>query len=199
MIALLGEGIRAIWFPCTLAILVPGLIAVLVGSPRLHAAVTSYVLTAGVATTLRFANIGFDVLEPARTPLAALAVVSALVMIWLKGHYSIWAIPVGSALMAVSAVWWWEPCVGEHFGNLLGALPGAPRQNLAGSMAYVAGQTLPISMLAALTAVWPRIGDAMSSSIGRLIAMGLGSAMALSMIAGRYDDLLGWLTQYSSF
>ena len=187
------EGVGAISIACTLVVLVPAVALVLV-SRRARLVVTLYyVLGAALLGWARAAGHWHVELRGAAVPMAAVLAAGAFVAGYLARKPSS-ALATGSGIVAGGlAGWLWQPCVGPRLGDILNNADTEGARTLALMAVYVLGSLLP----ALLLAVTPHAVPAADRWLSRLPAVALGGAVgaayAVTLAAGRYDDLIGEL------
>ncbi len=195
--AILLEGVRNIALPCTLVLIVPGLVLAATGGLR-TASTAAIIIGAGLTAWLQ-AVVG---VAPPRGVAGGLvlAVVMAAAILGLRagprpraspawmGHR---LVPVAGGLAggALSGLLW-EPCVGPHLGEVLTRAPGDAAGTLLPLLAYIVGALLPIIAAAAVAATWDgpwrttvaRIGQALAWTIVGVLALGLDDRVVSALV-----------------
>ncbi|MEL6891550.1 MAG: hypothetical protein AAFP84_08145 [Actinomycetota bacterium] len=97
--------------------------------------------------------------------------------------------------VAFIATTWWRPCVGEHFGDILTRAPNDPWGQLAPSVGFMAGVSLPILLLGLL------IGGLDPGTLVRrrlaIASAGVGVILAVSVLAGQHGEIVAKLFEWS--
>ena len=187
------EGVGSIGVACTLAALVPGVALVLVARKARLTVALSYALGATLLTWARAAGHWQVELSGAAVFLAAVLAAGAFVLGYrAKRPASLSA--TGSGVVAGAlAGWLWRPCVGPKLGDILNNADTEGARTLGLMLVYMLGALLP----ALLVAVVPHALPATKRVLDRLpfvVAGGaVGAAYAITLAAGRYDDLIGEL------
>ena len=187
------EGVGSIGVACTLAALVPGVALVLVARKARLTVALSYALGATLLTWARAAGHWQVELGGAAVFLAAVLAAGAFVLGYrAKRPASLSA--TGSGVVAGAlAGWLWRPCVGPKLGDILNNADTEGARTLGLMLVYMLGALLP----ALLVAVVPHALPATKRVLDRLpfvVAGGaVGAAYAITLAAGRYDDLIGEL------
>lgn len=186
------EGVRAVALPCTLALLLPGLVVALVA--RLRApAVLAFVGTVGVmvwATAL-----GVDLpMGLVWQVVGAGALGIGLLAVWRGRHVAL-RVGGGSLTAAVSSVLW-VPCVGRALGAALTAAPSDPLGQFVPLVLYGIGSMLPLLALVAVGVLlrseerWPDWLDSGAAVVGVVLV----AVLAL----GAWDEVVGELVRRST-
>ena len=188
------EGVGSISIACTLAMLVPGVALVLVARKARLTVALFYLLGATLLTWARAAGHWQVELSGAAVFVAAALAAGAFVL----------ALPGQAARRRcrppARACWrgrWPGGCGGRAWGrgSATSSTTPTPRQRrtLGMMLVYMAGALLP----AVLLAVLPHALPGSKSFLDRLpvVAVGgaVGAAYAVTLAAGRYDDLIGEL------
>ena len=187
------EGVGSIGIACTLATLVPGVALVLVARKARLAVALFYLLGATLLTWARAAGHWQVELSGAMEFVAAALVAGAFVLAY-RAKRAPSLLATGSGVVAGAlAGWLWRPCVGPKLGDILNSADAEAVRTLGMMLVYMAGALLP----ALLVAVVPHALPATKQYLDRLpvvIAGGaVGAAYAITLAAGRYDDLIGEL------
>ncbi len=198
---LIGEGLRSVLLPCSLAVLVPGLIVVMVAGRAAVWAVAGYV--AGLVTVAWFRFGGHFGLGYRTAALLAAAVTllvgTGLVWAGRTGAGSRAGPAAGAAAVGGVAAWLWRPCVGLRLGSVLSGIGEDLWGNLVPLALFVGGLMVPLVVLAALPIAWPPLtsvrDSAVTSRAGAAGALILAGALAI----GIYDDVVVVLFRISTF
>ena len=196
--AIFLEGVGAIAMACTLVIGLPTLAIALTAGRRAPWVVagsvpaTAIVMWAKAAGFWTLAGEGWMVLP------IAVAIAAAFATVWRSDALTAPASLGIGALAGGIAGWLWQPCVGEQLALILNDAETDSPTAVPSMIVYTAGALLPAILLAALPAAWPRLGPALANR--RLATGGLvfGGLYALTVLSGRYDDLVGELFRISS-
>ncbi len=198
---LIGEGLRSVVLPCSLAVLVPGLVVVMVAGRSAVGAVAGYVAGLLVVSWVRFGGrFGLGYGTPALV-LAALILLAAVALVWSGsgGGGSRGPVMVGGAAIGGVAAWLWRPCVGLRLGSVLSSIGVDPWGNLVPLTLFVAGLMVPLVVLVALPVAWPRLTAVRDSTVvGRIGVVG-AVVLAGALAVGLYDDVVVVLFRVSSF
>lgn len=186
------EGVRAVALPCTLALLLPGLVVAL--TARLRApAVLAFVGTVGVMVWATALGVDLPMgLGWRLVGAAALGV--GLVAVW-RGRHVAWRVGGGALVAAVSSVLW-VPCVGRALGAALTSAPGDPLGQFLPLVLYGLGSMAPLVALVALGVLvrsedrWPDWLDSGAAVIGVVLV----GVLAL----GAWDEVVGELVRRST-
>lgn len=187
---ILLEGVRAVALPCTLALLVPGVVVLLVGRLRPGPALAY----AGAASLAVWATaLGAVLPHGATGRLAGAAVLAAGIA--LARHDGTGTQVLGGGLVAVVSTVLWVPCVGPELGAALTAAPTAPVGTLLPLVAYGLGTMLPLVVAIAASTLLPAgRGTARWSGVVGLV---LGGGLVAVLGTGRWADVVGALVRRS--
>ncbi len=181
MLSLFGEGLESAFFPCTLVLLVPG-IAVTFAS-RYYSSLAIFGFTIGVVVAAWFRFSG----RSGGLPDVAIAILmlgaGLLFLRPITERLELTSILAGT-LIGISAADLWQPCTGEHFGQLLNELPDVGTSGIVRLLVYTVGLLAPLFILGAGFYLLP---DHIQERIERPLAY-LG---ALSLIAMAFATLIG--------
>lgn len=198
LIDTLTEGIGVITWACTLTALVPGLALVFVAR-RARLTVALY-YTAG-ATLLAWAQAAGHWWVSARgTALVIAGVVAGATYAaaWrAPGHASPLATGAGIAGGALAG-WLWRPCVGEGLGDILNDASTAGPRTLGLMAVYMVGVLLPLLLLAVAPSAVPAVGRVLDRLPFAIAGAAVGTAYAMALAIGQYDDLIGELYRISA-
>lgn len=187
------EGVGSIGVACTLAALVPGVALVLVARKARLTVALLYALGTTLLTWARAAGHWDVELSGAAVFVAAALAAGAFVLAyWAKRAASLSA--TGSGVVAGAlAGWLWRPCVGPKLAEILNNADSEGARTLGLMLVYMLGALLPALLLAVL----PHAAPSTKRFLDRLplVALGgaVGAAYAVTLAAGRYDDLIGEL------
>lgn len=198
---ILLEGIRNLALPCTLALVIPTLVAILVG--RLRSLVAAgLVVGAGVAAWAQATgaiSVGRGVVVQI---VMAVALAGAFLAIYLTADdsgrspsvpHNVAAVG-GSLVVGGLTSLLWEPCVGRLLGQTLTAAPTDPAGTFLPMLLFVTGALLPVWLLAALRA-------AAGTTKLTVVASRVGSAAAIVLVlvigAGLWREVVSTLVRLS--
>ena len=187
------EGVGSIGVACTLATLVPGMALVLVARKARLTVALFYALGATLLTWARAAGHWDVELSGAAVFVAAALAAGAFVLAYrAKRAVSLSATGSGAVAGALAG-WLWRPCVGPKLGDILNNADTEGARTLGLMLVYMLGALLPALLLAVL----PHAAPSTKRFLDRLplVALGgaVGAAYAITLAAGRYDDLIGEL------
>lgn len=192
------EGVESIGLWCSLVVILPMAVTVLATSGRRAWLVGGAI---GGTATMMWARAGrlwdFEPDGMARWPLGV-----AIIVVFVAIYRPVpGGPPVGIGLGLVAgaiAGWLWQPCVGEHFAQVLNRAETERLTSLVAMHAYVVGLSLPAILLAALPPAWPRSAALLGHRRVRQAALATALVYGLSVAAGWYDDLVSELFRWSS-
>ena len=187
------EGVGSIGVACTLAALVPGMALVLVARKARLTVALFYALGATLLTWARAAgHWDVELISAAVFVAAALAAGAFVLAYRAKRAVSLSATGSGAVAGALAG-WLWRPCVGPKLGDILNNADTEGGRTLGLMLVYMLGALLPALLLAVL----PHAVPSTKRFLDRLplVALGgaVGAAYAITLAAGRYDDLIGEL------
>ena len=187
------EGVGSIGVACTLATLVPGVALVLVARKARLAVALFYLLGATLLTWARAAGHWDVELSGAAVFVAAALAAGAFVLAYrAKRAVSLSATGSGAVAGALAGSLW-RPCVGPKLGDILNNADTEGARPLGLMLVYMLGALLPALLLAVL----PHAAPSTKRFLDRLplVVLGgaVGAAYAITLAAGRYDDLIGEL------
>jgi len=197
MIPLFVEGVRSSVLACSFALLAPAVVLALLSGRRLRFALSVYALGVAVAAAARFGVVEAAPFNLGRAEMGTTMFVLGLAVAWLKRSEP-WGPGVGAAALAVSSAWWWQPCVGLHFGATLNRLPTEWVAASPDAIVYATGVVLPVWAAVAAVATWPKIAHWLNHRVALWSGLGVGVLMAAAMLIGRYSSLLGTLFRLSN-
>lgn len=192
------EGVGVITQACTLVIGLPALALAVSGrraAPWVVAGsviATALVMWAKAATWWTWGNDGWMVVP------IAIAIIGAFVAAAAASEDRSWLGLLAGLAGGVVAGWMWQPCVGTELGDILNHAETQKLTTSARMMIYTAGALLPAILLAALPAAWPAARRALHHDRARMAGLGFGAIYAVTVLSGRYDDLIGELSRWSS-
>ncbi|MEM7341281.1 MAG: hypothetical protein AAF467_21680 [Actinomycetota bacterium] len=194
MVALLFEGFEAVWLPCSLVLLVPGLAATIGGRAQPVLALAGFAPSMVLASWVRFSERGGD--WPTLVIAAVLAVAAIALALPADRIRQVGSVG-GGVLAGGAAAALWEPCVGPEFGLLLNTLPDRGADGLALMAVYGLGLLAPLAAAAAVLKLVPEwmlhYGEAAMNVVG---AAALG-VMAATVAVGLHDEVIGQLFRWS--
>ena len=187
------EGVGSIGVACTLAALVPAVALVLVARKARLTVALSYALGAALLTWARAAGHWDVELSGAAVFVAAALAAGAFVMTYrAKRPASLSATGSGVAAGALAG-WLWWPCVGPKLGEILNNADTEGARTLGLLLVYMAGALLPALLLAVLPHALPGAKRVLDRLPVAILGGAVGAAYAITLAAGRYDDLIGEL------
>ena len=187
------EGVGSIGVACTLAALVPGMALVLVARKARLTVALFYTLGVALLTWARAAGHWQVELSGSAVFVAAALAAGAFVLAYrAKRPASLSA--TGSGVVAGAlAGWLWRPCVGPKLGDILNNADTEGGRTLGLMLVYMAGALLPALLLAVLPHALPATKRALDRLPVAILGGAVGAAYAITLAAGRYDDLIGEL------
>lgn len=192
------EGVESITLLCSLVVILPAVVLVLAASTdRAWLVGGSLVGTACMmwARAGRLWNIESD---GAARWLIGIVIASIFAVVFRLRRSR----PPLSAALGVGAGgiagWLWQPCVGEHFAEVLNRAEAERAVTLALMHAYVVGLFLPAILVVALPAAWPTATGMSHHRVTRRAALTAAIVYALTVGLGWYDDLVSELFRISS-
>ena len=187
------EGVGAIGVACTLVMLVPAVALVLVARKARLTVALFYALGATLLTWARTAGHWQVELSGAAEPVAAVLVVGAFVLAYrAKGLASLSATGAGVVAGALAG-WLWRPCVGPRLGDILNTVDTEGARTLGMMLVYMLGALLPALLLAVLPHALPSTKRFLDRLPVVVVGGAIGTAYAITLATGRYDDLIGEL------
>ncbi len=192
------EGVGAIGIACTLVMLVPAVALVLVSRRARLTVAAYYAVGAALLTWTRAAGYWRVELRGSAVLLAAALAVGAFVAGYRsRGPDSPAATGAGLVAGALAG-WGWLPCVGPRLGDILNrASDGLTGLDGVGSgalmLVYVVGALLPALLVALTPHALPAAARVLDSRAAAAVGGAAGAAYAVTLAAGRYDDLVGEL------
>ena len=187
------EGVGSIGVACTLAALVPGVALVLVARRARLTVALFYLLGAALLTWARAAGHWNVELSGAVVFVAAALAAGAFVLAY-RAKRAVLLSALGSGVAAGAlAGWLWRPCVGPKLGEILNNADTEGARTLGLMLVYMAGALLPALLLAVLPHAVPSAKRFLDRLPVAILGGAVGAAYALTLAAGRYDDLIGEL------
>ena len=187
------EGVGAIGIACTLVVLVPAVALVLVARRARLTVALSYAAGTALLAWARAAGHWHVELRGAAVPLAAALAAGAFIAAYLaKKPSSAWAAGSGAVAGALAG-WLWQPCVGPRLGDILNNAPEGGARWLPLMLVYVVGALLPALLVAVTPHAFPSAGRQLDRLPVVVLGAAVGAAYAVTLAAGRYDDLIGEL------
>ena len=187
------EGVGAIGIACTLVVLVPAVALVLVARRARLTVALFYALGAALLSWARAAGHWHVELSGAAVAVAAVLAAGAFLLAYrAKGPASPSATAAGVVAGALGG-WLWQPCVGPRLGDILNNADTEGPRTLAMMLVYDAGALLPALLLAVLPHALPATRRALDRLPAAMLGGAVGAAYAVTLAAGRYDDLIGEL------
>ena len=187
------EGVGSIGVACTLAALVPAVALVLVARKARLTVALSYALGAALLTWARAAGHWQVELSGAAVFLAAALAAGAFVLAYRAKRAASLSATGSGVVAGALAGWLWRPCVGPKLGEILNSADTEGARTIGLMLVYMAGALLPALLLAVLPHALPGAKRVLDRLL--LVAVGgaVGAAYAITLAAGRYDDLIGEL------
>lgn len=190
------EGVESITLACSLVVVVPAVLVVAL-APRHRPAVAGAALVGTSVMTWARAGRLWDVeFGGPWVIVVAVLIVAASIAAFVDGPA--WRAGVAGVAAGVIAGWLWQPCVGEHFAEVLNRAESDRITSLWLMHVYVAGLFLPLAVLAAAAIAVPRLSPALHHRHVRHGALAVSAVYAGTVAIGRYDDLVGELFRISS-
>ena len=187
------EGVGSIGVACTLATLVPGVALVLVARKARLTVALFYALGATLLTWARAAGHWDVELSGAAVFVAAALAAGAFVLAYrAKRAVSLSATGSGAVAGALAG-WLWRPCVGPKLGEILNNADTEGAGTLGLMLVYMLGALLPALLLAVLPHAVPSTKRFLDRLPLVVLGGAVGAAYAITLAAGRYDDLIGEL------
>lgn len=198
---LIAEGLRSVLLPCSLAVLVPGLLVVLASGRAAVGAVAGYSAGLLVMAWIRFGgHFGLEYRTPALV-VAAVILLAGVGLVRAKagGDPSRGTVPAGAAAVGGVAAWLWRPCVGLRLGSVLSGIRTDLWGNLVPLALFVVGLMVPLVVLAALPVAWPKLGAVRDSVVTGRAGVAGTVVLAGALAIGVYDDVVVFLFRVSTF
>ena len=187
------EGVGSISIACTLATLVPGVALVLVARKARLTVALFYLLGATLLTWARAAGHWHVELSGALVFVAAALAAGAFVLAYRAKRPASLSATGSGVLAGALAGWLWRPCVGPRLGDILNNADAEAVRTLGMMLVYMAGALLPAVLLALLPHALPRSKPFLDRLSVVAVGGAVGAAYAVTLAAGRYDDLIGEL------
>ena len=187
------EGVGSIGVACTLAALVPGVALVLVARKARLTVAVFYLLGATLLTWARAAG-HWNVELSGAAVFAAAALAAGAFVLAHRAKRAVSLSATGSGVVAGAlAGWLWRPCVGPKLGEILNNTDTDGARTLGLMLVYMAGALLPALLLAVLPHAVPSAKRFLDRLPVAILGGAVGAAYAITLAAGRYDDLIGEL------
>ena len=187
------EGVGSVGVACTLAALVPGVALVLVARKARLTVALLYALGTTLLTWARAAGHWDVELSGAAVFVAAALAAGAFVLAYRAKRAASLSATGSGVVAGALAGWLWRPCVGPKLAEILNNADSEGARTLGLMLVYMLGALLPALLLAVL----PHAAPSTKRFLDRLpvVAVGgaVGAAYAVTLAAGRYDDLIGEL------
>lgn len=104
----------------------------------------------------------------------------------------------GAAACGAVAGWLWQPCVGEQLADILNQAAAERPLSAVRMIVYTAGALLPAVVLAAIPHAWPPAQSRLHGPFAARLGATLGAVYAVALLSGRFDDLVGALSRWST-
>ena len=187
------EGVGSIGVACTLAALVPAVALVLVARKARLTVALSYALGAALLTWARAAGHWQVELSGAAVFVAAALAAGAFVLAYRAKRAASLSATGSGVVAGALAGWLWRPCVGAKLGEILNSADTEGARTLGLMLVYMAGALLPALLLAVLPHALPGAKRFLDRLPVAILGGAVGAAYAITLAAGRYDDLIGEL------
>ena len=187
------EGVGSISIACTLAMLVPGVALVLVARKARLTVALFYLLAATLLTWARAAGQWQVELSGAMVFVGAALAAGAFVLAFRAKRPASLSATGSGVLAGALAGWLWRPCVGPRLGDILNNADTAAASTLGMMLVYMAGALLPAVLLAVLPHALRGSKPFLDRPPVVVVGGAVGAAYAVTLAAGRYDDLIGEL------
>lgn len=198
MIPALLEGVRSVVLPCTIALILPGIVVVLAGVGRAVTVGSAYLVSTAVVIWLR--SVGWFVWDPmgAGALVAAALVLAGVIALWWGAREGddpvrMAVAATGSAVTGLVAATIWLPCVGPELGDLLSRARAEPWSVALPLMAFVVGALVPVIAAVAVVGLVGPQRNARLAPVGLV----LGVSLAVLIALGRHDDVAATLYRWS--
>jgi hypothetical protein len=104
----------------------------------------------------------------------------------------------GAAACGAVAGWLWQPCVGEQLADILNHAGADRPMSVVRMLIYTAGALLPAIVLAAMPHAWPPAQSYLHGRFAARMGATLGAGYTGALLSGRFDDLVGVLSRWST-
>jgi len=192
------EGVESILLACSLVVLGPTLLLVLVARTGRVLLLSGAVVG---TSTMMWARAGL--LWDFESDGLARWVIAGAIIAAFGGAFR--ADRVGPSLRlalglaaGLVAGWLWQPCVGEHFAEVLNRAETDRVESLLKMHVYVIGIFLPAVLIVALPHAAPGTSRVLHHDVTRRAALAVAALYAGAVALGWYDDLVGELFRISS-
>lgn len=190
------EGVSVVVQPCTLVIALPTVALVLAAHRRAVTALTASILSTAVMMWARAA--GYWAVESSGASVVAMSLLVGAGFTAVIRSRTPRVVLAGSATCGAVAGWLWQPCVGEQLADILNQAGADRPASLARMIVYTAGALLPAVVLAATPHGWPPAQPHLHGGVAARAGATLGAVYALALVSGRFDDLVGELSRWST-
>jgi cytochrome c biogenesis protein CcdA len=200
MLPALAEAIRATTQPCTLLLLLPSLLMVVVTRGR-WAPFVAMCAAAVLGGWLVLANV--VALSDIQLQVSGVLVVIVLTTLLVAPAVSWpgWAEQpptrtAAAGFVTFVATQWWRPCIGAELGSILTASRDGLAGQLPGMAAYMLGAMVPVLVVRLIVRVIdpsPR-----TALIAGRVAGVIGLIVAGALAVGRHDELVTALTRWTT-
>lgn len=192
--SILIEGLQSALLPCSLVILILGLVTALLARWNAVPALAGFIIMSLFGAWLRFTGTIDQFSNPTITSLILISVVICLVPLVAERPI---AATIAGALIGWASSQLWVPCVGDKFGQLINDLSSSSIGDFITFSFYMLGV---ISPLIALAAVYFLIPEAPFQKVERLVGFLGGAALvliAVLILVGEHDRIIGELYRLS--
>jgi hypothetical protein len=196
---ILFEGIEAVRFPCTFALLVPALGFVIAAGRRAPVVATAFVLGAAGLSWARAARFWSISADGVAAVAAAVVLIGAIAVVSGLGPQRTGQV-VGAAIAGGAVIGWiWRPCVGSNLATIFNDAPLAPVRTLASMVVYIGAACLIAIVVAALPVAFPLLTPWRDHRTITMVGASVVVVIAALIAIGFYDDLVAELLRRSSF
>jgi len=185
------EGIRDLSQPCSLSLVIPGLLVVTASRRRRGWSTAGVVLAIWLFGWMKAAGWLPGTPNVLTSVLVGMAYAATGWAAWqLRGAGSGFA---SGFIAGGLAAWLWVPCVGRELGEILNAAPDDPGAQIFPMGLFVLGLSIPILVAALLPSVMPTRTHGPIANV----ALVLVGVVSVALIAGWYDDIVIQLNRWS--
>jgi len=195
LINLFFEGIESAILPCSLVLIIPGILISLGSRNDRIIGISAY--TVGIilfswlelsGNSIRFNNTAAGICFAA----------AALILFQKQNHKNLQLVSVASGLLAgIAAASLWVPCTGEHYGNLTDTMSTAGLSGPFLQASYVLGVIIPlIAFTSIFYIVKPKVIKKIDKPLAFFSTMVL-FVFAILVVAGSHETLISNLTKWS--
>lgn len=193
---ILIEGVQSIALACSIVLLIPAIGIGLLGRRR-AVLVTTWILVSGVIAWLKFVTWWPFYEGGVAHTVAGAAMLGLGGVAWRRDSVSL-DIGVTAGVSAITT-WAWQPCVGNHLGDVLNSARQEPWAQFTPSMLYMLGIFMPLVLVAAADGVWPKFAAWSERLTLRRSGMAILLAVAGLVAVNLLDDLASELLRRSSW